>query len=132
MGRIHREGARSIIRYLIHLIDEGSLLDVMHRSWARWVGGITLRAGSRGASSSRRSGADTRSVVTLTRATVNLIVAGFFAVVADCIPGGRWAVGKAGGSTVVVGRAVGGGGGTLISTLLELATFGVEGINLGV
>jgi hypothetical protein len=103
--------------------------------WARTgrVSRVPLRARSRRACTSRRSGADARGIVALARATVNLVMSRFFAVVADGIPSGWWAISEAGRSVVVVaGRAVAGGRGTLVATLLKLAAFSVESVNLGI
>ena len=102
--------------------------------WARTgrVSGVPLRARSRRACTSRRSGADARGIIALARATVNLVMSRFLAVVADGIPSGWRAIGEAGRSVVVAGRAVAGGRGTLVATLLKLAAFSVEGVNLGI
>ena len=105
---------------------------MMHWARAGRVSRIPLRARFRGASTGRRSGADTLGVVALASATVDLIMSRFLAVMADGIPGGRRAISKAGRSIIIVGRAVAGGRGMLVSTLLKLAALGIEGVNLSI
>ena len=105
---------------------------MVHRARTGRVNGVSLRARSRRACTSRRSGADARGIIALARATVNLVMSRFLAVVADGVPSGWRAISKAGRSVVVAGRAVAGGRGALVATLLKLAAFSVEGVNLGI